>query len=188
MTNKDIRHPDILVKIGKMISSGMSYPSICNSIKDEWGINTTANYVKKVYETYSARRTEILQGDLELKSEIKQEILDWKDQIGRLNRMTWSLLDEAKGDLKLKAMREVRGQLELQNKILGRLEDSMTGKVINRIQITQDVIRTLEQLEKDGMITILRRPGEIIDVPLEKKEEYVPELGVPGLEEEEKDE
>src|SRR3990167_3151220 len=130
----DIRHPEVLIQIGKMVSSGMTFSAIAKNISETFKIHSSPTVIKKTYEIYVARRNEVLQGDLQLKENVKQEILNWKDQLAKMNKMVWEMIENAETEgIKLDAMKEVRQQLDLQNKILSRMEDSFNNQVVNRI-------------------------------------------------------
>lgn len=175
----DIRHPEILKFLGKCASTGMSWPGVVRAIEKEYDVRTTPAYVKKVYETYVQRRTEIIEGNEELKEDIKNEILNWKDQIHRINQATWEIINnlDTDPDKKIKAMAEVRKQLDLQNKILDRMETNITQQDMNKIEMTKFLFAQLKKLESDGMIKILAIPGqgvklaEIIDTKTVEEED-----------------
>jgi hypothetical protein len=197
----DIRHPDILTDIGRKVSAGMTWAEIASTIEQEYGIKCTPAYVEKIYGRYAVRRSEILNGDSLLKEQVKQEILDWKSQLGKINTQTWEILNnmEMKPEMKLKAMAEVRQQLELQNKIMERMENTFTSKAMNSMDITRLVFSQLAQLEKDGMIKILRMPGLAKDasfsvkpvatpnVPEEELKNYIDERVEKTVEEDDQD-
>lgn len=172
---KDIRHPDILVDIGRKVSAGMTWAEVAESLETELGIKSSPAYVETIYARYATRRNEILTGDNQLRDQVKQEILDWKYQLQKINKQTWEILEDAqmKPEQKLKAMAEVRQQLELQNKIVERMENTFTSKAMNSMDITRLVFAQLSQLEKEGMIKILRMPGAVVEAPFVYKEDAV---------------
>lgn len=177
----DIRHPDILIDIGKKVSAGMTWAEIAESMEKQFAIKTSPSYVEKIYQRYAARRNEILSGDAALRDQVKQEILDWKGQLQKINTQTWQILEDVsmKPEQKLKAMGEVRAQLELQNKIMERMENTFASKAMNSIDITRLVFAQLQQLEKEGMIKILRLPGTVVDTPFKVQEPQTPVESTP---------
>ncbi len=186
-TGIDIRHPEILKFIGKCVSSGMGWNGVARAIEKDYATKTTSVYVKKVYETYVQRRSEIIEGDQDLRDGIKDEILNWKDQVQKINQVTWQIINDmdTKQENKIKAMGEVRKQLDLQSKILDRMENNFSKQEMNQLEMTKFLFTQLKKLEEDGMIKILQLPGQ--GMSLAKVIEDAPVIDVSENKEEEED-
>jgi hypothetical protein len=176
MNIKDkLAEPEVLKKIGKLYSSGMSYAGIAQKLREEDGIDCLGSQVRKVHSIYQVRSQEIIAGDEELKNEIKETVLNTKKQLKEINKLVWELIEKARAEGKLNlenaipAVREIRTQLELQEKLLSRMEEGVDFRNMNKIQMTQIIIENLQVLERDGYIRILNNPGEIIDLEKLKK-------------------
>lgn len=161
-----LAEPKILQKIGKLRSSGMSISAIQKKLKEEDNINAGYLAVKSAYSVYSIRSREILEGDSQLKGEIKGAILDSKKQLKAINEIVWGVIADAQssGELKVKAAREIIEHLKFQESLLQRMEEGLDFRKMNKVQMTQVIIENLTVLEKDGFIKILNKPREIIDL------------------------
>jgi len=158
-----IRNPDILVKMGKAYSAGMSISKIQEMIEKENGIKAHTDTIRKNIELYKTRRTEIIQGDQELKKDIENIILDTKTQLTEVNNLMREILNDArvKKELRIAAANQILHQLEFQQKLLTRLTEEVKIQQVNKITISQTVINSLESLEKDGFIKIIKSPRKI---------------------------
>lgn len=150
----DIRDPDVLREIGKLVSSGVSYTGIAEQLKTK-GIETTAQTVKRVYDQYSHRTTDIIAGDKELKAMIKADVLGVVDQLKAINAVTWDIINDLQAKQKqpdsvLKALREIRGQLELNVQLSERLTNTVDFGKVNKVELTQNIVNIYEKLKKDG--------------------------------------
>jgi len=171
-----IAEPEILVKIGKLHSSGMSISGIRAKLKEENNIDAGFMAIKSAIRTYSTRSTEILTGDSELKKEIKEVILDTKSQLQAVNELVWDLIKEAKDQGKLNlqtavpALKELREQLRLNEEIMKRMTDNVDFRQMGKIEMTQIIIEKLEVLEKQGYIKVLNQPGSLIKLDIKSEE------------------
>jgi len=178
MEDKDkIFKPEMLVKIGKLHSSGNSIGAICKRLREEDGINAGFTAVKRAITVYSTRSGEIIQGDKELKSEIKGIILDTKSQLQAVNTLVWDLIKEAKNQGKLNlqtaipAIKELREQLKLNEDILKRMNENVDYKQMGKVEMTQIIIEKLEVLEKQGYIKVINQPGSLVALDTNKEKE-----------------
>lgn len=162
--NDEIRKPEILTKIGKLASAGMSWTGISKVLDAENKITAGPNAVKGAYETYAARTTEIIAGDSELKGLIKADVLDVVDQMKRINAETWHIINDLQEssnkqpDTVLRALKEIRGQLELNMRLSDMLSQRVDFSKVNKAELTQNIINIYEGLQKDGFGEIEKCP------------------------------
>lgn len=156
MKNDDIRRPEILTKIGKLASAGLSWTYIADMLKKEDGIDAAPQLVHKVYEEFTHRTTAIIAGDQKLKDLIKADILGIVDQMKAINSTAWDILAELQQSkvrqpgTMLKALKEIRGQLELNMRLSERLTSSVNLDKVNKVELTQNIVNIFEKLKKDG--------------------------------------
>lgn len=163
--NEFLASPDMQKKLGHMYSSGMNFADIHKQLVME-GLNVGFYEVKNAIKRNLARRSEIIQSNLDLKNEIKEIILSEVDQIKKLNEFTWEIINDAKTnkELKLQAANQVLKQLEFQAKKIDRLKQGVQTTKINKVEMTQIIVNSLDDLEKQGYIKIISKPGEIVDL------------------------
>ena len=164
--NEKLAEPHILKKIGQLKSSGMSFTGIRNKLQEEDHLNVTIFSVKKAFELYSTRTKEIVEGDKSLKNELKEVVIDTKTQLKLVNDLMWELINKAREQGKLSvfnavpALKEIREQIKLQNDLIKDIQGNFDYKQMNTIQLTQVIVNNLENLQKDGFIKVLNKPGE----------------------------
>lgn len=179
MQTKDLlAEPEILLKIGKLHSAGMSVSAICQKLRQENGIKAGYAAVKSAIKTYSTRGTEILAGDDELKGEIKEVIINTKKQLKDVNELIWDLINVARkdGQLHLKtaisAVGEIRKQMEFQEKLLNRMEEGIDYTKMNSVHMTQIIVDNLTVLQESGYIKILKKDTKnLVDLEMLKQTE-----------------
>jgi len=169
----DLRKPEILKEIGKLRSAGMGFKGIAEHLATKFNLDPepSKTTVRSAYKVYSTRRTEIIAGDEELKGEIRESILNTKNQLTKLNDIVWDIIDTTeKSENKLAAAKEILNHLRFQEQILNKLTQSFDTQTLNKIEVTKIVVNNLEQLERDGFIKVLNRPGKVIDLETLKEE------------------
>ena len=165
-----LAQPEILLKIGKLNSAGMSLAGIRQMLRNENNIDANIVAIKRALNTYSIRGQEVLAGDKELKNEVRNIILDTRTQLKAINDLTWELIKEAKdqGHLNLRdavpAIKELREQLKLSEDLIERMNSNIDYSKMGKVEMTQIIIEKLEILEKQGYIKVLNEPGKIIEL------------------------
>ena len=174
MTRNDLRSPEVLTEIGKLRSSGMSFNGIAKEISRTFNLKEpTVLAVQKAYNIYSSRSSEVIAGDDELKKGIKEAVLDTKDQLVKINSIVWEIIQSAETPKdKLGAAKEILNHLRFQQQLITKITEGFDFKNMNRIEVTKIVVNNLEQLEKDGFIKILNKPGQIIDLEKVREAEF----------------
>ncbi len=151
-----------LKRISYLKQAGNGWSEIAKIVSKEFELQVTPNTIKNIYQTYIVRRREILEGDQQLKGELKQAVLDWKDQLTRANSIIWEVINNLRAKKKnrdlLHALDRLHSQLYLQNKILTEMNKNVSVTQFNTIEITQTVMNNLKELEKGGFIKVLRLP------------------------------
>lgn len=161
-TSETLKTAKGLKRIGYLRALGKNWPEITRDVNEEFHTEVTIGTVQKIYETFAVKRREIIEGDQQLKSELKQTVLDWKDQLKRANDIVWEIIDNLKAKKKtqelLKAIDRLHSQLYLQNKILNEMNKHVSVTQFNTVEITQVLTKNLAELEKQGFIKILHLP------------------------------
>lgn len=155
---------DVLKRIGELRATGTPFTVIALKLKEEKGIDVTPTTVSSAYDKFVGKTSEIIASDDNIKRELLKPILDTANQLKKINEFTWDIIDdfETENSDKLKAIKEIRGQLELQEKILNRMSESLNPTNISKLEYTKMSIKNLIELEKQGLITINRRMDEPI--------------------------
>jgi len=164
-----LRERENLIFLGELVYKSFSWPYITKKMCEKLELDITETQVKKIFEEYKAKRSELLTEDEELKQNIVNTIIDVDDQLTRINNVTNTLLDNliAEGyedkDMVLKTIREIRGQIDLQTNLVKKLTDGFDEHKINEQKYIKMSLDNLQELEKNHFIRILRKPGEIFD-------------------------
>jgi len=168
-----LKEPEVLVYIGKLYSSGMNYSEIVEKVREKFGIEANSTQIKKVITIFKSRQSDLIKGDNELKNMVKWTILDTKKELEKIHQECLDILEEAKRikDFKsrIAAVREIRGQLEFQEKLQQRLTGSLDGAKINKLEMTQVIVNSLEDLERHGVIKILKNPNKFETIGIESE-------------------
>lgn len=151
-----------LKRISYLRSAGNNWAEITRTINSEYHFNISANNLKNIYDVFIVKRREIVEGDEQLKGELKQAVLDWRDQLKRANDLVWEVIHELRAKKQpekvLQALDRLHSQLYLQNKILNEMNKSVSVTQFNTINIVQAIKTHLPELEKQGFIKILDLP------------------------------
>lgn len=156
----EIRDPKILSKIADYRSLGSSWTFISKKIREEFNIEASDMALKRAYDSYISKATELVSQDDTLKYAIKGRILQVEDQLKKVNESMMSILSQryVKDSDKVSAAREILRQLQFQEKLLERLKEGFDTKRISRIEYTKVSVNNLEELERLGYIKVLRKP------------------------------
>ena len=140
----------------------MSWTCLSRHLQTKYNITCTAPTLRNVYQTYAERRTEVIAGSNELshviRSEVEDTIINTKETLRKVHRFVDNLMEKSAGNddkLALECAKEIRSQLEFQEKLLNKMQTGLEGANIGKLEITQIVINKLEDLEKSGRIKII---------------------------------
>ena len=175
--NEDIRKPEVLTAIGKWKAGGINWTAIQRQLKQDFDIEAIPKTIKKVYDTYIEHRSEIIAANKDIKDVIKAEIndtvIDTKKTLKKIHEFVTEMMERARGSddrLALDCSKEILNQLYYQERVLNRMQAGVNIENINKIEITQIVVKKLDELEKMGRIKVIDatlRPeskGEIYEV------------------------
>lgn len=177
------KEPEVLNYMGKCYSSGMNNAEIAKAVGNKFGEVPSREQVQKIIDIFKTRKSDVVEGSHELQEMIKGTIIDTKSQLQRINGKCWDLLDKAEKEGTFEAvavMKEILKQMEFQEKLLFRLQSNTFTPKINKLELTQVIINSLDDLEKQGVIKILKpndvskigiNSEDIIEVEVENTEE-----------------
>ena len=162
-TSETLKTSEGLKRIGYYKSMNLTWPEITRKVNKEFQTEVSIPTVKNIYQTFVVKRREIIEGDTQLKSELKQTVLDWKDQLKQANDIVWEVINSLKVKKNktqelLRAIDRLHNQLYLQNKILNEMNKHVSLTQFNTVEITQVLTKNLAELEKQGFIKILHLP------------------------------
>jgi len=165
MRKEQICEPEMLKEIGKLRGLDVTWKAIQQKIENKFNIETTPALVKSAYNRFVAKTSEIIASDESIKRELTKPILDTADQLSKINEITWKLINNVKADKdKLAALKEIRNQLEMQERILSKLTQTIDSDKISAIKYIEKSVGNLQELEKQGLITINRRKSRFSDM------------------------
>jgi len=168
--------PEVLMRMGELKGLNMPNTMVAEKLNTEFEMNITANSVTTAYNKFVNKTSEIIAGDEKVKQQLIEPILNTADQLKKINDITWRMMDniEIEDTIKLKAIKEIRGQLDLQEKILTRMTEALNPTKISKIEYIKVSVNNLKELEKQGLITINRKMDEPIDIEEMNKDKEVP--------------
>lgn len=167
-----LTEPEMLTYIGKCYSNGMSYIGIAKAIKNKFDIDVSNNGIKNAIQVFTTRRSDVIKGSYEMNQLIKGTIIDTEKDLRKLKDRCWGLLERAESEgifESVAIMKEILKQMEFQEKILSRMHTNINQTKINKLEMTQVIVNSLDELEKQGVIKILR-PNEVHNIGLESIE------------------
>lgn len=155
---EDPHSPRILNKIIDLRARGISFIQISEILLAEDNIHLSPTNVEKNYNKYIIRRPEMAAQDSESRKLLTKEIISTVDTLKKIYQKVMEILEDPnqRGLVTIAAAKEIREQLELQSKLLGALDNKVTNQY-NFVKLTQNIVNTLEGLEKEGLITIKDR-------------------------------
>jgi hypothetical protein len=164
--NDELYEPEILKEIAANRATDIGWNIIQLKLKDKFKIDATTQAIKKAYDTYVSKTSEIIATDCEIKYALTKPILDTADQLKKINEITWHMLKniDINDIVKLGALKEIRSQIELQEKLLQRINQSLDPTQISKIEYTKISVNNLAELEKQGIITINRERSGFRDI------------------------
>jgi hypothetical protein len=163
MTIKELRNPEVLEEITKMRALGSSYKAISDYLSTEFNLDVHQNSIRKMYTQLGKTSTNMIKANDEVKAILQSEVLDTTTELKMLTTRLHNMLDELE-DSKNKnkvphmimAMAEIRKILELQAKLMQKINDQPKAQHINYIDQSVKIIGQLEGLEKEGFIKVLK--------------------------------
>jgi hypothetical protein len=173
----ELYEPEVLKEIGASRALGQGWNVIQLKLKEKFDIDTTIEPIKRAYNKFVSKTSEIIATDEEVKRALTKPILDTAEQLAKLNKITWDMInnDDIEDKIKVSVLKEIRSQLEMQERILSRINMSLDPSQISKIEYTKISIQNLSELEKQGKITIHRNNSgfseKIIDAEVEDKNE-----------------
>lgn len=168
----ELKRPEIFFDIGRLISVGNSYTEVADKINQKYGLRANNEQIREVYNTYVTRRKEMIDADKEIQEGLRKDLLNTREQLLASNKKVWEIIDKTKyDDTKIKALKEVREQLVFQERLIHKLMEGFRPEKADTIMLTQVVVNSLDQLEKDGFIKILKPVNQPIDIKIEEVEE-----------------
>jgi len=166
MTNENIRTKEIIKFIADEVARGISWRGIARDIEVNFGIHSNYVTVKSVYNQYLSKGME---SSDEIGKEASLQIVNIKDQLTKINKLTNDLLDKYR---KLEAedpditninviialMREIKEHIVIQQKLTERLIDAKKSVNVSNIYLTKVMVQNLHEWEKQGMVKIIKMP------------------------------
>jgi len=155
-------NPEIEGFVISKYREGYGYRSIANMLESEYKIKVSYQTIKRFVD----KRLMQIGGDVNDISKFKEKsvdiFLDTVEQMRAANEELWNIINKLKSEGKnvevIAALRELRKQVELQNKLLGKLQMGTQINVkqtnINTINLAMQINRYLEKLEEKGWIIV----------------------------------
>lgn len=154
------QNPAIAEFIQQRHGWGCSLRQIEQDVEQQFGVHYAPNTIRAYILSLGSITKSVLDGDSQLKEQLKDRILDTIEQLRKINDQTNEILEKAKKDeTKLQAIKEIREQLFFQEKILNRFMSGFDVEHISRIEYTKIAVNNLDELERCGYIKILKKPG-----------------------------
>jgi len=154
-------HPELEKYIINKYREGYGYRSIANMLESEYDIKVSHVSIKRFLDKKLAQiGSEI--SDSEYKNKCMDIFLDTVEQMRAANKELWNLIERLKAEGKdieiIAALRELRKQVELQNRLLGKLQIGTQINVqntnINTIQLAMQINKYLAKMEEKGWIIV----------------------------------
>ena len=152
--NENLRKPEVIKRIAELYSAGNTEVGIAKILKKEFGIEAHKLTIKKVYNIYKARRSEVVEAEAGMKNIMEDDVLNIKEQLMAVNEKCKEILEDALDpDEKLKAIDRIHTQIMIQAKLLDSLKKTQPTKV-NIIHITTKVLNIIKEWEAQGIIEV----------------------------------
>jgi hypothetical protein len=156
-------NPEIHSFIWRLHKSKKSYQEIADDLEAKYGCKysnvTIKNYIDRIYADLS---DEVVTNPL-AREKLSDVFLDTTEQMKKLNKKLWSLSEAIEGDPEkvneaISIFKEIRQQVELQNKLLGKLQSGTRINInkgsINYIDYAMSSAKYIEDLRKQGLIVM----------------------------------
>jgi len=161
------KYPALAKEAAKMRGQGLSYREIAEKLSNESGFNISHMAVKRMLVRLGNPLPYLL-GAQEAQKQEMEDFLDTVKQLKKINKKAWKILRvlEQTRDYNsaIKYIKEIRDQLEFENKLIGRISDTPTNVTqnIDIKSITLNIDNILRYLEKHKYIKIIKMPEAAI--------------------------
>ena len=158
------QYPNIAKFVIENFIKGNGYRLISKRIKKDYNLKVSHMAVKRFITKKLGEIGEEIQNNPKTKKEVVDTFLDTVTQTKQLNQKLWNLMDklkETKANVPeiVALSKEIRHQVELQEKLLGRINQvsQITVKnmgTVNTIAIATQINKYLKKMEEKGWIII----------------------------------
>ena len=158
------QYPNIAKFVIENFIKGNGYRLISKRIKKDYNLKVSHMAVKRFITKKLGEIGEEIQNNPKTKKEVVDTFLDTVTQMKQLNQKLWNLMDklkETKANVPeiVALSKEIRHQVELQEKLLGRINQvsQITVKnmgTVNTIAIATQINKYLKKMEEKGWIII----------------------------------
>jgi len=162
----ELFNPEIGEFIIQKYREGFGYERIAKMVEEQFGYKVSHMSISRFLKKKFYEMGKALEGNPELKAKAEDLFLDTVTQMKQLNQKLWDLMNKLKATKAnvpeiIAIAREIRSHVELQNKLLGKIQTGTQiniGKVdnVNTISVAMLVNQYLEKMEKKGYIIIKR--------------------------------
>lgn len=162
----ELFNPEIGEFIIQKYREGFGYERIAAMVEEQFGYKVSHMSISRYLKKKFYEMGKVLEGSPELKAKAEDLFLDTVTQMKQLNQKLWDLMNRLKATKAnvpeiIALAREIRSHVELQNKLLGKIQTGTQiniGKVdnVNTISVAMMVNQYLEKMEKKGYIIIKR--------------------------------
>ncbi len=160
---------DILKKVVELKYKGVSYAEIAEHVKREYGVSLFEHEISKLYDAGIKTMATVMGMDEKLNDQYKAAVVKSLHNIELATQVLWNMLSELEKnpdkDPKdvIYTLREVRNQNKDLRDMLQDLQQKVDVSQMNQVMLTHTLKGMLEQLEKDGIIRIIKH--EAVGLP-----------------------
>ena len=155
-------YPEITKFVIKKFSEGYGYWRLSKLVEEVYGVRISHMSIKRYLDATCRRVSENIKSNPEKVEEARKLFLDTVEQMRAANKELWNLIKRLKAEGKdieiIAALRELRKQVELQNRLLGKLQIGTQINVqntnINTIQLAMQINKYLTKMEEKGWIIV----------------------------------
>ena len=161
------KYPEIAKTATRLRGEGLSYREIAEKLTAETGFVFNHMSVKRMIMR-TGNPLHYLLGAKNAAKKEQEDFLDTVKQLKRINKKAWKVLNilEQTRDYNvlIKYIKEIRDQLEFENKLIGRISEGQTNVTqnIDIKNITLNIDKVLLYLQKHKYIKILKMPEAAI--------------------------
>lgn len=158
-------------RVMKLRATGKSYRDISKALAENHGVDVSHTTIKNYIKKKGVDVSQALAADEETKDEALEVFQDAIKQMRKLNRKMWETYEEmdTKGDTrgKIKVAKELRKQLENQNKLL---QDFSPGNQPQQVNV-QDLNVKIDNFVQNNLVKILEtlEDRKLIDIKGDKE-------------------
>ncbi len=177
--------PEIGEFIIQKYKEGLGYNTIADLVKQEFDYDLSFMTVKRFLDKAFSEMSNSISGNPQIKDKLQDIFLDTVKQMKKLNTKLWDLLETLEKDKKnipgfIAAAQEIRKQVELQNKLLGKLHTGTQINIghaekVNTLSMATMINQYMNTMEKKGYIIIkknVKRPDLLGGINQDKEVEY----------------